>query len=253
MILFLRSIASFQDNGQIFIIIGGKFPGSAKIDQCQRMIRAIHQVFRADVTVQDMFLVHGLQCRKNGTHHSQGFPFCKWLFLLFHLLFEGNAGNVRHDQIGSVVAVQHIQKLYDAGNIRKTMKKLPLPGKAFHACAEIEALFFINGQYSFRIGSTTGKVSRKIFFDGNDRFRLQIHGNIGNTKATLSQWSSHQIFSLKNRKNRQCVFGYRRVGRIAAVRTDGSRIRLRLHAAGAQMLDIKHSYTSQSARSWNAF
>ncbi len=196
MILFLRGIASFQDNGQIFIVIGGKFPGCTKIDQRQRMIRGIHQIFRADIPVQDMFLVHGLQCRKNGAHHSQGFPFCKGLSPLFHLLFERDAGDVRHDKIGRIVTVQHILKLYDAGNIRKTAKKLSLPGKAFHACAEIEALCFVDGQYGFRICSTTGKVSRKILFDGNDRFRLQIHGNIGNAKTTLSKWSSHQIFSL---------------------------------------------------------
>lgn len=81
MILFLRHVSPFEDDGQIFVVIQTVFSGGTEIDQRQTVIRAENQIFRTDVPVDHSFFVHNKQSLQNRLHQCEGVIFCERLSL----------------------------------------------------------------------------------------------------------------------------------------------------------------------------
>ena len=156
-----------------------------------------------------------------------------------HVLLQCGPFDIIHHQIGGAVFLHKIPVSCQPFHAAKTGHKVSFPAKAAQSLPKNPSLFLGKGPHLLPV--PFGQADREKLLDRHRNLFVQIHGQIGDSKAPGADFDAQQIFSLQNRKYGQAASFLPPVfpGK-ATVFTGPGRIRPKVHTARAQMVCINH-------------
>ena len=164
----------------------------AKIQQLHSAICSHHQIVRRDIAVQKPFFMDVCQRQHDRPEHFECLIKGWHLSVLLQPASKRNPLHILHDQIGGLIFLKIIPRLYDTRHIQKRSKNTRLPQEAVPSLCKIRPIRLLHDPDT-SILRPPGKGRRKVFFDHNLLSEQLILRQIGNAEPALSQAAAHPI------------------------------------------------------------